>query len=105
MSNDTTTAQHTPGPWEYKAGADIDGKPYAIVQGMNGTRQVADLKPALRDIGGPEVTAVDGNLIAAAPDLLNELRVLYELAEGGGTASYEQLVAAEAAITKAERIA
>ena len=59
--------KHTPGPWH------IGMKPGPMIYGPNG-EQVADLRA---DMVFPEETTDNARLIAAAPDLLAALELVY----------------------------
>ncbi|MDI2538015.1 UNVERIFIED_CONTAM: hypothetical protein P3C91_25195 [Pseudomonas aeruginosa] len=84
--------KHTPRPWEFSAGADYgDEGNYADVTALNGDviiARVNNLIPA---------SAANGELIAAAPDLLDALVALVECEQ----TTPELLEAARAAIAKA----
>ncbi|HFH4386342.1 TPA: hypothetical protein ACGJWY_006788 [Pseudomonas aeruginosa] len=84
--------KHTPGPWEFSAGADYgDEGNYADVTALNGDviiARVNNLIPA---------SAANGELIAAAPDLLDALVALVECEQ----TTPELWEAARAAIAKA----
>ncbi|MEZ1597283.1 hypothetical protein [Pseudomonas aeruginosa] len=84
--------KHTPGPWEFSAGADYgDEGNYADVTALNGDviiARVNNLIPA---------SAANGELLAAAPDLLDALVALVECEQ----TTPELWEAARAAIAKA----
>ena len=89
-------AKHTPGPWQSFAddqGHDIiaeDGAHIARVEPVN------SLNPA-------EEQDANGNLLAAAPDLLAALKALLHQCEYmGAPADHPDMAAATAAIAKAE---
>ncbi|MFU3925858.1 hypothetical protein ACM7G2_28670 [Pseudomonas aeruginosa] len=83
---------HTPGPWEFSAGADYgDEGNYADVTALNGDviiARVNNLIPA---------SAANGELLAAAPNLLDALVALVECEQ----TTPELWEAARAAIAKA----
>ncbi|HBO3356364.1 TPA: hypothetical protein SL665_001626 [Pseudomonas aeruginosa] len=84
--------KHTPGPWEFSAGADYgDEGNYADVTALNGDviiARVNNLIPA---------SAANGELLAAAPNLLDALVALVECEQ----TTPELWEAARAAIAKA----
>lgn len=84
--------KHTPGPWEFSAGADYgDEGNYADVTALNGDviiARVNNLIPA---------SAANGELLAAAPNLLDALVALVECEQ----TTPEPWEAARAAIAKA----
>ena len=58
---------HTPGPWRYEDGH---------VVGLGGARDIANVRDILSHIQGHDTQATrhsDGRLLAAAPELLDEL--------------------------------
>ena len=87
--------KHTPGPWEYgeergccrEIHADNGPELYAIAQ----TRH-----------GDPEICEANARLIAAAPDLLDELETLVRYAQGADIPPHVAVDRARAAIAKAE---
>ena len=86
--------KHTPGPWEYgeergccrEIHADNGPELYAIAQ----TRH-----------GDPEICEANARLIAAAPDLLDELETLVRYAQGADIPPNVAVDRARAAIAKA----
>jgi hypothetical protein len=67
------SAKHTPGPWAVAVDIfDNDGMPETAIQAMNGGATVA----VALDFGlnNPDMRQANARLIAAAPDLLTELR-------------------------------
>ncbi|HBO9008093.1 TPA: hypothetical protein L5D10_004751 [Pseudomonas aeruginosa] len=85
-------SKHTPGPWQFSAGADYgDEGNYADVTALNGDviiARVNNLIPA---------SAANGELLAAAPNLLDALVALVECEQ----TTPEIWEAARAAIAKA----
>ncbi|EPM1620591.1 hypothetical protein L4P92_001751 [Pseudomonas aeruginosa] len=63
---------HTPGPWEFSAGADYGNEgSYADVTALNGDLIIARVNNLI------PAGAANGELLATAPELLNELKSLY----------------------------
>ncbi len=110
MSN----AQHTPGPWEIRRIAGIAG---AVTGGVvrrytNGssTDQLFMVCAVQEDNGGPDAMAANARLIAAAPELLDALRMsvaafdgdaIDEIEAGYGAATARRVATARGAIAKA----
>lgn len=76
--------EHTPGPWRRGIGNDC----HTVFNAQGGI--VAD-----------RCGTIDGTLIAAAPDMLNALRVAYEVIDGHFEDECEDCRAAMAAISAA----
>ncbi|MGU2118635.1 hypothetical protein ACSEN8_03345 [Pseudomonas aeruginosa] len=65
--------KHTPGPWEFSAGADYgDEGNYADVTALNGDMIIARVNNLI------PASAANGELLAAAPELLEALQVCIE---------------------------
>jgi hypothetical protein len=99
---DTTTPKHTPGPWASGPTGNVMkgySQPFAVVQ-RGEANLVAGVFGDVR--GGEAVAKANARLIAAAPELLEHLRVLS--AEDSQCASdwVKKKEAARAAIAKAE---
>lgn len=64
---------HTPGPWEFSAGADYgDEGNYADVTALNGDMIIARVNNLI------PASSANGELLAAAPELLEALQVCIE---------------------------
>jgi hypothetical protein len=70
-------AQHTPGPWQAGLLATYTGVGWFILHQPGKHVLRLDRKPDGKLCGG-EFTEADARLIAAAPELLAELRIVYE---------------------------
>lgn len=83
---DRGVGRHTPGPWEVVAGDDYRIEADAIPAKYPHLFPGDDLGRMVAMVGNrqPDFGAADAALIAAAPDLLNALRVLADAAEAKG---------------------
>lgn len=81
------TTKHTPGPWRYEPGR--DGRPPYVIRGTEGGFVVVGMTADRQE--------ADARLIAAAPELLEALSVLYAVAA-------EQLGDDWAAVTNAAAV-
>ncbi|HIE5486920.1 hypothetical protein ACV33P_15575 [Pseudomonas aeruginosa] len=85
-------SKHTPGPWQFSAGADYgDEGNYADVTALNGDMIIARVNNLI------PASAANGELLAAAPNLLDALVALVECEQ----TTPEIWEAARAAIAKA----
>ena len=67
-------SKHTPGPWEVSGEIfDNDGQPETAIQALNGAATVA----VALEFGqnNPHIREANARLIAAAPDLLEQLKI------------------------------
>lgn len=62
-------SEHTPGPWSFD-------KELFFIRGKDGKQIVCDL-----DTGNDDQAAIDGALIAAAPDLLAALKEVVRISD------------------------
>lgn len=97
---------HTPGPWE--AVGNLVRSPMHQPEGLPRGVQIVECKDGYYQPFTDEAKA-NARLIAAAPDLLEAVKLFLEYAEQEGTDAFvrmvlynEALSAAKAAITKAE---
>lgn len=106
-------SRHTPGPWRLDIVPDMgpDGEPYFYINALPGSRDGMPM-PDASCVVDPEtgiLTEEDARLIAAAPDLLSELRRMVghlstwaaDHADEATTETVAALHCARAAITKA----
>jgi hypothetical protein len=92
-----STAKHTPGPWFHVGGSDRRQAPYIRAVGDTvGVSAVAQV--CARGSAGEQ--AANGRVLAAAPDMLRELRAAYRVLVN--LPGFDSLVAdIDAAIVKA----
>lgn len=109
-------AKHTKGPWQLRKLRNRFGNHSAIVGGVPreyqaGTSQdqIALVLPVSEDNGGDEAWLANARLIASAPELLEALKRLVELADSNpfctiGHAIEHAVPSARGAIAKAENL-
>jgi hypothetical protein len=87
-------AKHTPGPWDYVSGRTLHHVETQIDNPVGAGIPVCSI---------PKSREADARLIAAAPDLLEALKVAYGLSDVGvGLMFSKRQAMARAAIAKAE---